>query len=321
MKLVLHGKETKSIFELLGDDENGLTYALGFILASNKELLRILVRRITGKDYDRKDYEIRLQEFGKKDRGFTDIELLIDKSLFMIIEAKRGWNLPQLEQLDKYSIRFNEYKSYGQKLVVISECRKEYALKELNNFGLKFPIEYVSWQEVLSIIDSAYNESSRYHKKMLNDLETYFRKVITMQNKDSNQVFCVALSSEKPEFSKLSWIEIVEKKRKYFYPLAKGWPADPPNYIAFRYYGKLQSIHHVDKYEIVTKMYEHLPVDEEEWPPHFLLILGKPFKSVHEVKNGNIYPNQHLWFDLDTVFTCKTIQEARDLSKKRRENL
>jgi hypothetical protein len=74
-------------------------------------------------------------------------------------------------------------------------------------------------------------------------------------------------------------------------------------------------------YEIVIKMYEHLPVDKEEWPPHFLLTLGKPFKPAKEVKNGKIYPNQHLWFDLDTVFTCKTIQEARDLSQKRRENI
>jgi hypothetical protein len=158
---------------------------------------------------------------------------------------------------------------------------------------------------------------------MINNLNTYFKKVIkviNMQDRNSNKVFCVVLGSDKPEWSKLSWKEIVEKERKYFYPVSKKWPPDPPNYIAFRYDGKLQSIHHVEKYEVVTKMYEHLPVDKEEWEPFFLLTLGKPFKPSSEVKNGNIYPQQHLWFDLDTVFTSRTIEEARDITKEREKD-
>ncbi|MCG2728873.1 MAG: hypothetical protein L6276_01100, partial [Acetobacterium sp.] len=46
----------------------------------------------------------------------------------------------------------------------------------------------------------------------------------------------------KPESFGLSWIDIVEKRNKYFHPMGmNGWPKEPPNYIAFRYYGKLQS--------------------------------------------------------------------------------
>jgi len=321
MRLLLHGEDVQSIFDLLGYDENGLTYALGLTLSENKELLKMLINRISNENYRCEDCEVRLQEFGKKDRGFTDIELLIDNRLFVIVEAKIGWNLPAQEQLDKYTLRFDEYKPYSRLLVVISECQKEYAEREIRNLNLKVPIEYISWQETLSFIEQAYSISTSYQKRMLKHLEEYFKKVITMQDRNSNKVFCVALGSGKPEYSKLSWIDIVKKKRRYFYPVAKGWPTDPPNYIAFRYYGKLQSIHHVDDYEIVTKMYEHLPVKKEEWDPTFLLKLGKPFKPAREVKNGNIYPKQHLWFDLDTVFTCKTIQEARDLTQKREEKV
>jgi hypothetical protein len=318
MRLLIHGEEAKSIFDLLGHDENGLTYALGLTLSENEELLKMLLNRISNENYECKTCEVRLQELGTEDRGFTDIELLIDNKLFAIVEAKIGWNLPAQAQLDRYVSRFDKYKQYNRLLVVISECRKEYAERSLRNLELNVRYEYVSWQEIHSLINRSFDSSTVYQRKMLKQLEEYFKEVITMQDRNSNKVFCVALGSGKPDFpSKLSWIDIVRKKRLYFYPVAKNWPPDPPNYIAFRYYGRLQSIHHVDDYEIVTKMYKHLPVEKKEWNPHFLLKLGKSFKPSQEVKNGNIYPNQHLWFDLDTVFTCKTIQEARDLTQKR----
>jgi len=321
MKLVLHREEMNSIFDLLGRDENGLTCALGWNFSNNKNLLRIFLHKITGKDYrcDDESSEVRLQEFGEKDRGFTDIELRIDKEMFLIVEAKIGWNLPTQDQLDKYSSRFEDYTAYDKKLVVISECRKEYAQQQLKKLEAKVHIDYISWREILRLIEHVYKESSGFQKKMLYNLTTYFRRVIRMQKRDSNRVYCVSLSSEKPQWSRLSWIDIVRKKRKYFYPVGKNWPSDPPNYIAFRYDGKLQFIHHVDNYQIVTKMHEHLPVDEEEWDPNFLLALGPPFKPAKEVKNGRIWPNGRYWIDLDTFFTCATIREARDLTQQRAE--
>jgi hypothetical protein len=140
-----------------------------------------------------------------------------------------------------------------------------------------------------------------------------------MRETNSNRVFCVALNSRTPSWSKLSYIDIVEKERKYLYTLGeKRWPPDPPNYIAFRYDGKLQSIHHVEKYEVTTKLSEYLPTNKEvEINPHYLLFLGRSFKPSHEVKNGKIYPRQHLWFHLDTVFICDTIEQARNLTQER----
>jgi hypothetical protein len=97
-----------------------------------------------------------------------------------------------------------------------------------------------------------------------------------------------------------------------------GWPKEPPNYIAFRYYGKLQSIHHIKSYEVVTNMHERIPeIRSEEWKPHFLYTLGQEFGPSTEVRTGSIYPNGRVWCMLDTLFTCDTISDARDLSQKR----
>lgn len=325
MKLELHEKRVQSIFDLLGTKENGLTYALGWTFSDNKELLKAFVKRISNEKYkfDEDSSEVRLQKHGGKKRGFTDIELVIDNQLFIIIEAKKGWNLPGKPQLEKYASRFAKMGSYSsRKLVVISEYNEAIAERELEKLRMKATPTYMSWSTVFSLFEEVYPRSDNFQKQILNRLRTYFKKVvkvISMQDRNSNKVFCVALGADKPKWSRLSWIEIVEKEGKYFYPARQGWPADPPNYIAFRYRGKLQSIHHVDSFEMVTKMYKHLPVDREEWDLHFLLTLGKPFRPSKEVTNGKIYPQQHLWFDLDTVFTTKTIREARDITQEREE--
>ena len=60
----------------------------------------------------------------------------------------------------------------------------------------------------------------------------------------------------KPENCDLTWIEIVEQKKKYFHPFGiNGWPKEPPNYIAFRYNGKLQSIHHIESYTVTKSLH------------------------------------------------------------------
>lgn len=33
-----------------------------------------------------------------------------------------------------------------------------------------------------------------------------------------------------------------------------GWPLDPPNYLAFRYDSRLQTIHHVERWEVVDDL-------------------------------------------------------------------
>jgi hypothetical protein len=300
MPLLLHGQQVESVFDLLGQKENGLTYALGWLLSNNHDFLKALLKQITGETHACHEFEVRLQEFEYKDRGYTDIELLTDHELFVIIEAKIGWTLPQQTQIKRYGSRFKAYQNYTRKFVVIGECRKEYAQEALKELNLPFPLEYLSWQQINDLIQEVSEKSSVRVRKLARDFKIYFQKVVTMQNGNSNKVFCVSLTRESFEW--------VTQNHRYDYPLDKYWPQNPPNYIALRYKGKLHAIHHVDKFDIQK---------QKGKSPLMILYLGKAFKPVQEVRNGRIYPNGRYWFDLDTVFVCKTIKEARDLTQKR----
>ena len=100
-----------------------------------------------------------------------------------------------------------------------------------------------------------------------------------------------------------------------------GWPKEPPNYIAFRYFGRLQSIHHIECYTISTNLngdISEMP-DKDENYAHFVYNLGPAIVPSKEVKTGTIYSNGRVWCHLDALLTCDTISEARDLTKKRLE--
>ena len=145
--------------------------------------------------------------------------------------------------------------------------------------------------------------------------------VITMQNRFTNWVYVVSLGSDIPEWSDISWIDIANKKLKYFYPFDhKSWPNEPPNYIAFRYYSKLQSIHHIERYQVAEEMHSNIPeIKAGAWEPHFLFDLGKPFRPDHDVPTGpRIKRANRVWVLLDTLFTSDTISDALTETEKRK---
>ena len=101
-----------------------------------------------------------------------------------------------------------------------------------------------------------------------------------------------------------------------------GWPPDPPNYVAFRYRGELQSIHHIEGHRVITDLHDDFP----EIPkgalkePHYIYKLGKAFRPAHRVPTGkSIKWAARRWCMLDTLFTSETISEAAALSKKRED--
>jgi hypothetical protein len=80
----------------------------------------------------------------------------------------------------------------------------------------------------------------------------------------------------------------------------------------------------VDAYDVVTDLSDHIPeIHSKEWnaqrrsDAYILYKLGRPIIPSQTVKTGNIYANGRVWAALDLLLTCKTIAEARDLSKKR----
>lgn len=322
-ELYLHNRHIESVFQLLGSEENDITRSVAWALAKSPSFLKEFLLRVINWKEGTNNVAIRLQHH-EAAGGITDIEIEAPGEFYVIVEAKRGWTLPTREQLEKYVARksFRESKARLKRLIVLSECSQEYAEQHLEAKQLKgIPIEPLSYKDVAALVTAARERGSYAEKRLLDELLTYLRGVMTMQQIDSNWVYVVALAQGAPPGWGISWIDIVKKKHRYFHPVGGGrggWPKTPPNYIAFRYNGRLQSIHHVEGYEVFTNPHEKFPeIPDAQWKPHLLYKLGPAFAPNKEVRTGKIYPSGRVWCMLDTLLTCDTISDARDLSQKR----
>src|SRR5207244_271135 len=141
---LLRGQPVPSVFNLLGQKENDITFSMGWALSRSPELLENFLQNAlhTKKACDLEGLVIALQEF-QKDSGITDIELR-DGKLHMIVEAKRGWELPSEHQLRKYVPRFRETKAENPIIVTTSECSQQYAREYLPAEVHGVPVRHIS---------------------------------------------------------------------------------------------------------------------------------------------------------------------------------
>mgnify|MGYP001001186771 FL=1 len=324
-ELVAYGTEVSTVFQLIGNLENDITKSIAWALARCPEFLKAVINELMSLEINTQNVRIKYQEF-EKNKGITDLEITDDTSFYIIIEAKRGWILPGAEQLTLYSQRKNIIESpvSHKAIISMSECSEDYAnaylpFKVINDI----PVNHLSWKRIYELANSAKTSSSRSQKDLLKELMRYLGDIMTMQAKESNRVYVVSLSTKKPENCDLTWVELVEKKMKYFHPFGiKGWPKEPPNYIGFRYKGRLQSIHHIESYSITKNIHdeiEEMPNVEDEYE-HFVYSLGKSIKPLKDVKTGKIYGSGHKWAMIDTLLTADTIHEACEISKQRMNN-
>lgn len=317
-----YGKEIHSIFQLLGDKENDITLSMSWALAKCSEFLKALIISITGIAPPNDDISILNQRYDAN-AGITDIEITDFQTFHIIIEAKRGWILPSADQLTKYSLRSDfQNAPYGNKYIVtMSECTLSYAaahlpFREIN----KIPVKHLSYREVYQLAKTVRSVSNNEQKHLLDEFCEYLKGLMTMQKLDSNMVYVVALGTKTPDRCSLTWIDIVQKYNKYFCPVGgNGWPKEPPNYIAFRYYGQLQAIHHIDGYTVTRNLHDEIPEmpDEVCDTNHYVYKLGPAIKPVKTVKTGKIFRNGRVWAMFDTLLICDTISEARDLTQSR----
>lgn len=317
--LYIHDDEVNSVFELVGNNENDLSYSLGYTLTKSLLLLKYFIKKIY-KNINFSEAVIKLQQAGE-DKGYTDFEITIDNKYLFIIEAKKGWILPEIKQLKRYISRFRGFEKTKRNLIVLSDCKKEYFKKSYVASLYGIPVKSLTWEDVINLLNEVYSRVPNKEKVILRQFKEYLEEVVIMDNQESNKVYVVSLSNDIPSWSELSWKDIVCKKMHYFFPQEKNWPKIPPNYIAFRSGGKLLSIHHVEKYEVVRDVHQYIPeIKKNEVKNMFLLWLGRGFEPRKELPNGKIWSNGRVWCMLDTLFTSKTIKEACDISKKRLKN-
>jgi hypothetical protein len=310
-----------TFFELLGNDENALTLAVGWTLCQSPHLLKLLLHEIFDHRIDSTRAVIRLQGY-QTEYGYTDIEIDVPSVGCCIMEAKRGWNLPSKQQLTKYVARDYFLSAKKKRLVVLSECIPEYIRHNLDLPESVWPfIRSLTWRRVIVATENIAPKVGTTEKRTLRQMASYLEDHTTARDPWTNWVFVVALRNGYLPKSKIFWIEVVEKKRRYFHPVGGGWPANPPTYMGFRYHGKLQSIHFVQSHQVVSELKHFIP--EIKWGkfsrPHFLYKLSKPIRSDHDVKTGGVYGPGHVWCALDLLLTSKSISEAQKLTRKREE--
>ena len=326
-ELTVHQRTVSSLYDLLGKNENALTAAVGWMLHESPAFLDAVLTEIFSHRLPKQESRIvRLQSY-EGDHGYTDIEIDLPGTACAVIEAKKGWQLPSEDQLSKYALRKAFQSAPNRRLVVLNECLPDYVDAHLHIApALRRMLKPMRWQWLISRAEKTASRCGNREKGLLRQMTGWLRGHVTMRAIDSNWVYVVSIGSGTPRGWKVSWIDIVEKKRRYFHSIGiNGWPAEPPNYMGFRYHGKLQSIHFVESFEVIHhNLHEALaeiPVSEKLDTPAFLYNLGPPIRPTHAVTGKGLYPNGRCWCMLDTLLTCKSIVQARNLSHNREKRV
>lgn len=321
MSLSIHGIPVTNIFGLKGINENSATFALGWVLERCIHFRSAMLNGWLGSAVDDSDPIITLQKYGE-DGGYTDIEIHSAGQFHVIVEAKRSWDLPTQEQLQKYRSRLVSGSGDIQRLVSITSASAEFAKRYLPSETDGASVIHQSWTSVQNIAKEARTAATSFEEKLwLSHLVQHLWDFVAMDRITDNTVYVVSLGLDvMVDGGDHTWIDVVEKDGRYFHPMGgAGWPVQPPNYIGFRYHGKLQSIHHIESYEVAQDLSALNPLWPKTTSFHFVYSLGPPMRPTSQIRTGNIYRSGRVYCAIDTLLSgaFKTISEARDETKRR----
>lgn len=323
MTILLRGKtRVRSIFGIHGDDENDLSGGFAYALASSEELLRaVLMEFVPAGELDIDQVEVRIQTL-RSGEGITDIEIESPGLFFVVFEAKKGMEVPSRAQLKQYVPRCqgSDCQALLVALTSLGKEAAEYRIGEKEIGGV--PIRACSWAWVRRCVSEAHGHESAWRARwILAQYLLFLEDFMGQERIYSNMVYVVSLGLGNPDGWNTSWIDIVEKKRRYFYSANKNWPA-PPNYLGFRYHGCLQSVHHVQDSEVVQDIRKRkefsITEQAEDWGPHYLLTLGPAIIPPRKIRTGSrIHRSNRVWCMLDSLLTSETISDALSETQRR----
>ncbi|MCY4229129.1 MAG: PD-(D/E)XK nuclease family protein [Gammaproteobacteria bacterium] len=331
-QLMVHGQKADTVFELLGSKENAMTYSLGWALSRCDVFCQKLAAKLGLHEGFSDAMHIRLQEH-ESQKGFTDIEIVDPGRFHIVIEAKRGFNIPSPDQLEKYADRLLAKDNRAKKMLLVlaeSDREEQWLSRHAPSYVNQVEVQAISWKQFQEMAQESVAKATRHsEKRLLRQFIGYLEKVTTMQNQASSYVYVVSASHDVCfKDAGISFVDVIEKHNKYFHPVGNRWPIEPPNYIAFRYDGKLQSIHHIESYEVIEDFQEHfnLPSAHPAGGEHYLYELGPAIRPAKEVRTldktrgyTQIQKSARCWCFIDLLFTCDSISEA-SVKTKLREN-
>ncbi len=314
-ELTRHRAAVPSVYSLLGTLENDLTAALGYTLARSPALRARMLRRVwpTKKPLDAHEATLALEE--RDAEGRTDLELRLPGAL-VIFEAKRGWIVPTNDQLAKYVGRIAA-EPKGGVLVTLSQASRDLATA----YGLPasindIPVVHLPWTDALDDINAARHGCRGTERVWLDELHAYLREVIRMRRPEDCMTYCVVLNQDKPgDGGSRTFLEYVTDAHCYFHPYGagNGWPAEPPNFMAFRWGGYVQRIHRVTRAEVIPSLlhrFPDVPANAVTTTPHAVYDLGPRIPPFDPIPTGKNYRAARLRVLLDQLQTAPTLEAA-----------
>ena len=309
----------ESVFDLLGQKENDLTAAFGYILARCPRLYANLIERLS--------QQLRLDlggdpEFALEtpdETGRTDLEVRLPSGL-LVCEAKRDWLLPETAQLRRYARRVRRHG--GGALVTLSQASQALALTRLPDRQVDgVHLVHLSWSEILGDIGIARHGCRGQERVWLDEFHTYVEGVVHVKSVADSWVYCVVLNEQRTGGKRnLSYREWVTDELTYYHPYGVNrWPKEPPNFLAFRWDGYVQRIHRVDTYDVVPTLLDRfpdLPPSERLRQSHAVYGLSEKCIPLSEpIPNGAPYRAARLWVLLDQLQVADTLAEACERSQ------
>jgi hypothetical protein len=150
-------------------------------------------------------------------------------------------------------------------------------------------------------------------RTFLHDLVNYLEGAGYVGNHRDTRAYVVPLSTRVSEVG-VPYNRIPYELGVYWY--GTDGPKLPPNFVAFRFGGRLQSIHHVERSEHFASNRDVYPKATLTWGPGVLLHLGPAIEPKVDVKSGPIRDTK-VWADIDLLLTSPTVQEAAALTRER----
>ena len=147
----------RSVFRLAGNDEDALTFALGYLLAQDATFCAQLMRqfRIAPPKTLNAGYSVHLQEVTNPGYGRRDIVIETDE-MRVVFEAKIGGAEPTADQLLKYADELKLWESHKRRALValtqveLSEAIENDVCAKLSEEGVKF--HKIQWHEVIDLV-------------------------------------------------------------------------------------------------------------------------------------------------------------------------
>jgi len=311
VELTRAGASINSELDLLGTSEIEITSAFALALRRSGSLRQGFLGIVDCGRVDVVSLELEVHHEGAR----TDLEIDLGSEV-LILEAKKGWRVPEIEQLRKYAALAMPGRT--KKVITISDASEEWAEKILPPSIGDVAVQHVSWRTILNVVGAAVNDEDRSTRELLRKFDRYVRKVAEMRNATDMWAYCVSLSDKK--FGDITFMDYVTGEGVYFHPHSdwqKGWPTNWPNFLAFRWKGHTRQVNRVLSVSVVDDLRESWPTIPEDVGArsHVLYKLG-PAIPMRPLPNGGAYASGRVWVLLDQLLTATNLLEAVERSKE-----